>query len=330
MIIIKPANDKGYFWQWDTGQYLRVDGAPEVHFGRPGEESTIDVAVVDGLAKVPDERLTVRGTLQVYAYDTNHTLSRSSVSVLGRQKPAGYIATPAESKTWGELDKRIEALEAGGSVAGVASVNGATGNVTITAKILGALTPDDLQDATDAALAQAKASGAFDGSPGPQGPQGDPGPKGDTGAGMDITGATVGQIAKITAVDADGKPTAWEPVDMPGEKEWVKVVDLDFTEENSLGQVFSTLENASDIYILGSSLGNSATTDSGFSLFINSKLIVESMQAIRIGKTGSLISQRAYAHYNGLFWDVMASATARNNNGLKTTGGRVRSTLRCA
>ena len=35
------------------------------------------------------------------------------------------------------------------------------------------------------------------------------------GAGMDITGAKVGQIAKITAVDSAGKPTAWEPVDMP-------------------------------------------------------------------------------------------------------------------
>lgn len=41
------------------------------------------------------------------------------------------------------------------------------------------------------------------------------GAKGDTGAGMDITGAKIGQIAKITAVDTDGKPTAWSPVDMP-------------------------------------------------------------------------------------------------------------------
>lgn len=31
---------------------------------------------------------------------------------------------------------------------------------------------------------------------------------------LGITGAAVGQIAKITAVDSDGKPTAWEPVDM--------------------------------------------------------------------------------------------------------------------
>lgn len=34
----------------------------------------------------------------------------------------------------------------------------------------------------------------------------------------EITGATVGQIAKITAVDSDGKPTAWAPVDMGGDE----------------------------------------------------------------------------------------------------------------
>lgn len=53
-------------------------------------------------------------------------------------------------------------------------------------------------------------------SRGETGPQGTPG---KDGAGMDITGATVGQIAKITAVDSDGKPTGWEPVDMVGDEE---------------------------------------------------------------------------------------------------------------
>ena len=40
----------------------------------------------------------------------------------------------------------------------------------------------------------------------------------------EITGAMVGQIAKIAAVDDNGVPTAWEPVDMPsggGDGEWV-------------------------------------------------------------------------------------------------------------
>lgn len=35
---------------------------------------------------------------------------------------------------------------------------------------------------------------------------------------LGITGAQVGQIAKITAVDTEGKPTKWEPVDMDAEK----------------------------------------------------------------------------------------------------------------
>lgn len=41
------------------------------------------------------------------------------------------------------------------------------------------------------------------------------GATGKDGAGMDITGATVGQIAKITSVDASGAPIAWSPADMP-------------------------------------------------------------------------------------------------------------------
>ena len=49
---------------------------------------------------------------------------------------------------------------------------------TYTAAEVGAISQEDLQSATDAALAQAKASGEFDGRQGPEGPQG---PKGDTG-----------------------------------------------------------------------------------------------------------------------------------------------------
>lgn len=44
-------------------------------------------------------------------------------------------------------------------------------------------------------------------------PQGAPGTGG--GGGIAVTGATVGQTVKIAAVDDDGVPTAWEPVDFP-------------------------------------------------------------------------------------------------------------------
>lgn len=118
-----------------------------------------------------------------------------------------------------------------------------------------------LPTAINDALAQAKASGEFDGAKGDKGDKGDPGAqgirgekgetgpageKGDTGpagpkgadgkdgAGMDVTGAKVGQIAKITAVDSAGKPTGWEPVNMPSggaiEKPWRILRDIMITE----------------------------------------------------------------------------------------------------
>lgn len=103
----------------------------------------------------------------------------------------------------------------------------------------------ELAGAIDTALAQAKASGEFDGAKGEKGDKGDPGaqgirgekgetgpagpqgdtgpagPKGDTGpagpkgadgkdgAGIDVTGK-VGDGIMLKSVDADGKPVEWE------------------------------------------------------------------------------------------------------------------------
>lgn len=62
--------------------------------------------------------------------------------------------------------------------------------------------------------------------------------KGDPGSAdlsLGVTGATVGQIAKISAVDDTGKPTAWSPVDFPsgggGEEVWEDICDITFTED---------------------------------------------------------------------------------------------------
>lgn len=44
---------------------------------------------------------------------------------------------------------------------------------------------------------------------------------------LGITGAQVGQIAKITAVDETGKPTKWEPVEMAGGETWEKIADIE-------------------------------------------------------------------------------------------------------
>lgn len=65
---------------------------------------------------------------------------------------------------------------------------------------------------------------------------------------LGITGAQVGQIAKITAVDASGVPTAWEPVDMAGGETWEKLVDTSLAE--SVESVTYTFDNCKRIKAL--------------------------------------------------------------------------------
>lgn len=53
-------------------------------------------------------------------------------------------------------------------------------------------------------------------------------PSGGTDISLGITGATVDQTIKVKAVDADGKPTAWEAVDMPiGGETWEKIAEIE-------------------------------------------------------------------------------------------------------
>lgn len=137
-----------------------------------------------------------------------------------------YICTATDGGyTWTAVSGGSVDVDATLTKAGYAADAKAAGDA-IKKKLDATALPTAINDA----LAQAKASGEFDGAKGekgdkgetgPAGPQGDTGPvgpkgaKGEDGAGMDVTGAKVGQIAKITAVDAAGKPTEWEPVDMP-------------------------------------------------------------------------------------------------------------------
>lgn len=55
--------------------------------------------------------------------------------------------------------------------------------------------------------------------------------KGGTDISLGLTAATVGQTVKVKAVDTDGKPTAWEAVDMAGGGvEWYEVIDTETAE----------------------------------------------------------------------------------------------------
>ena len=67
-------------------------------------------------------------------------------------------------------------------------------------------------------------------------PQGAPG-SGGGGSGIAVTGATVGQTVKISAVDENGVPTAWLPADFPSgggaDEVWEEIANVTLAEDVS-------------------------------------------------------------------------------------------------
>lgn len=184
-------------WQWDTGRQLTVDAdCTQVHFSNKVFGRSIDVDVVDGIAIVPDILLQVDKELTAWAFvgttENGYTKISKVFKVNRRNKPADYVFTPSEQTTLAEIMERLDGLESMQDPDAiknavedyleqnpvdtpVQSVNGKTGKVNLTAKDVGALAQDDLQEATNKALTQAKASGEFDGKDGAPGAPGEPG-----------------------------------------------------------------------------------------------------------------------------------------------------------
>lgn len=79
---------------------------------------------------------------------------------------------------------------------------------TYSAAEVGAISQSDLQAATDAALAQAKASGEFDGATGPAGPQGPAGATGPQGPAGHSPVVTATKSGKVTTIEVDGTAIA--------------------------------------------------------------------------------------------------------------------------
>ena len=184
-------------WQWDTGSKLTVDAdCSQVHFSNKVFGRSIDVDVIDGVATIPDILLQTDKDLNVWAFvgtaENGYTKISKTFKVNRRNKPADYVFTPVEQTTLSKLEERLDKIEESQDPdaiknavedyleqnpveAPVQSVNGQTGTVELTAEDVGAISQGDLQEATNEALAKAKASGEFDGAPGPAGAPGAPG-----------------------------------------------------------------------------------------------------------------------------------------------------------
>ena len=195
MLTLKDGRTE--LWQWDTGREVAVsEDCSQVHFGNKIQGRSIDVDVVDGVAKIPDVLLQTDGLLNVWAFigtaENGYTKVSRIFVVNKRNRPADYVFTPTEQTSLGEILERLddlESMQAPDAIKNavedyleqnpiespVQSVNGYTGNVKLTAEDVGAISQENLQEATNEALAQAKESGAFDGAPGEPGKDGQDG-----------------------------------------------------------------------------------------------------------------------------------------------------------
>lgn len=175
-------------WQWDTGRRLTVDAdCSQVHFSNKVFGRSVDVDVIGGIADIPDFLLQSDKDLTAWAFvgtaENGYTKISKVFKVNKRNKPADYVFTQPEQTTLEEIKERLDDLEAiqdpdaiknavedyleqNPVESPVQSVNGQIGEVNLTAKDVGAISQNDLQEATNEALAQAKASGEFDGEPG--------------------------------------------------------------------------------------------------------------------------------------------------------------------
>ena len=189
--MLELNDGRSELWQWDTGRTLIVDAdCSQVHFSNNVFGRSIDVNVAYGVAIIPDVLLQTDNDLNVWAFsgtaENGYTKISKTFKVNRRNKPADYVFTPPDQTSLEEIKERVSYLESmqdPGAIknavedyleknpveAPVQSVNGKTGAVKLNAIDVGAISQDNLQDATDKALAQAKASGEFDGAPGADG-----------------------------------------------------------------------------------------------------------------------------------------------------------------
>lgn len=178
-------------WQWDTGRTLKVDAdCSQVHFSNKVFGRSVDIPVVDGVVEIPDFLLQTDKDLTAWAFvgttENGYTKISKVFKVNKRNKPSDYVFTPPDQTSLEEIKEKIDYLESmqdpdaiknavenyldqNPVEAAVQSVNGKDGKVELTAEDVGAISQDELQEATNKALEQAKASGEFDGADGKDG-----------------------------------------------------------------------------------------------------------------------------------------------------------------
>ena len=118
--MFKIENGKLSFYQWDINQRLIIEepSITEVHFCNRTSDCSLVCAVYEEngkrFADVPNILLQTDWTIKAYAYCENRTLIEENFIVYTRTKPADYIYSETEVKTFEALEKRINQIEENG------------------------------------------------------------------------------------------------------------------------------------------------------------------------------------------------------------------------
>lgn len=113
-------------WQWDTDVQLIVSDPTitEVHFCNKTDECSLvcEVYEEDGykVVNIPNILLQTDWAIRVYAYCANHTKQEKTLKVHRRSKPADYVYTETELKSWEKVEQQIDFLESLLTTEGVA------------------------------------------------------------------------------------------------------------------------------------------------------------------------------------------------------------------
>lgn len=128
--------------------------------------------------------------------------------------------------------------------------------------------------------------------------------------GISVTGATVGQTVKISAVDENGVPTAWEPTDFPsgeggsgGSTYWKKVASVEITDAET-GNVHITQDiDGNPLNIDKTHKWQVLSTNAGYSA--NAYVDLQLNKYMTYGTTAS-VAQRTttYTNTDGLWFGV--------------------------
>ena len=297
-MTIVIADGRGALWQWDTGRRVKIVGGADVkqiHYQNQCFGRSVDVDVEDdGTAIIPDELLQDYHRLTAYAYVTDdtgaYTMVQQDFAVYKRAKPADYVYTPTERAGFDKLrdeigdlaDLTTKAKENLVAAINEAAASGGSGSMNLR------VADGYIQYSTDSgstwqnliALAELK------------------------GAGMDITGATVGQIAKITAVDASGVPTAWSPADMPsgGSTDAVLYTAQTLTDAQKK-QARDNIDAAVADFVIN------ATVNSDMTVTLD-KTYTQIKEAIAAGKKPIAVIPGAYMPFQGDGGEYLSFSTA--------------------